>query len=268
MGDRMSEPCGCGQKKSPDALRCRSCDQALRMTMAVGTQKPYTCQRCGIAFGRRRKRLEDDALRFCSQKCWQDGRRECSLSRRSAREAACVTRLARQVVHQERHAQRQAQMGPRACRGCGTCFIQARMNQTYCQTCISRRGSAVAKATIRCRECAFTPVSPLARACSARCSRKAARRVEKARYRARKRGAGLGPERIDPTAVFMSDGWHCRGCGCDTPAGMRGTNADNAPTLDHIVPVARGGQHVRSNVQTLCRRCNCRKGASLTFEAA
>ena len=32
-------------------------------------------------------------------------------------------------------------------------------------------------------------------------------------------------------------------------------------TLDHIVPIARGGAHTRKNAQLLCRSCNASKGA-------
>lgn len=32
-------------------------------------------------------------------------------------------------------------------------------------------------------------------------------------------------------------------------------------TVDHIVPIARGGGHSVRNLQTLCRGCNGRKGA-------
>ena len=32
-------------------------------------------------------------------------------------------------------------------------------------------------------------------------------------------------------------------------------------TVDHIVPVSRGGTHEGHNLQVLCRRCNSAKGA-------
>lgn len=37
-------------------------------------------------------------------------------------------------------------------------------------------------------------------------------------------------------------------------------------TLDHIVPVARGGRHSVGNLQALCRGCNASKGAKLVME--
>jgi 5-methylcytosine-specific restriction endonuclease McrA len=32
-------------------------------------------------------------------------------------------------------------------------------------------------------------------------------------------------------------------------------------TVDHIIPIARGGTHARTNLQVLCRACNSAKGA-------
>ncbi len=37
-------------------------------------------------------------------------------------------------------------------------------------------------------------------------------------------------------------------------------------TLDHLIPVARGGEHTRENVVVACRSCNSRKGARTPLE--
>jgi hypothetical protein len=51
--------------------------------------------------------------------------------------------------------------------------------------------------------------------------------------------------------VFKRDGYRCLACGADTDL-----------TVDHIVPVTQGGTNDQSNLQTVCRRCNSRKGAT------
>lgn len=35
------------------------------------------------------------------------------------------------------------------------------------------------------------------------------------------------------------------------------------PTIDHIVPLSKGGPHLWSNVQVACAECNIAKGASV-----
>jgi 5-methylcytosine-specific restriction endonuclease McrA len=55
---------------------------------------------------------------------------------------------------------------------------------------------------------------------------------------------------------------------------LRGTHADRAPELDHILPLAAGGDHTFDNVACACRKCNQAKGAlplgqiRLTFAAS
>ncbi|QDP57374.1 MAG: putative HNH endonuclease [Prokaryotic dsDNA virus sp.] len=48
-------------------------------------------------------------------------------------------------------------------------------------------------------------------------------------------------------------------CGCKTPEAKRGTYAANAPELDHIIPLAKGGAHSKANTACSCRRCNIAK---------
>ena len=49
--------------------------------------------------------------------------------------------------------------------------------------------------------------------------------------------------------VWDRDGWSCVTCGSHV-----------ALTVDHIVPVARGGSDDLDNLQTMCQPCNSRKG--------
>jgi 5-methylcytosine-specific restriction endonuclease McrA len=66
--------------------------------------------------------------------------------------------------------------------------------------------------------------------------------------------------------VFVRDKWKCKACGCNTPQSLRGTCDPDAPELDHIIPLSRGGWHAPDNCQTLCRQCNQDKGAQLEHE--
>lgn len=84
--------------------------------------------------------------------------------------------------------------------------------------------------------------------------RKKGRKAHNHRRRARK--LGVASEIFDPLVVLDRDKWKCQGCGCDTPKDLRGTSEDNAPELDHIIPLSRGGEHTVVNTQCLCRVCN------------
>lgn len=50
--------------------------------------------------------------------------------------------------------------------------------------------------------------------------------------------------------VFERDGYFCKSC--ETPYNL---------TIDHIMPIARGGTNDLENLQPLCKSCNSRKGA-------
>lgn len=53
-------------------------------------------------------------------------------------------------------------------------------------------------------------------------------------------------------AIFEKDGFKCKEC-----------SATEDLTIDHIVPLQRGGMTIEDNLQTLCRKCNSEKGAKL-----
>lgn len=63
-------------------------------------------------------------------------------------------------------------------------------------------------------------------------------------------------------AVFIRDDFTCQICG-DRPLidrGMFQMPDIHALHCDHIVPLARGGKTVLENLQTLCAKCNLKKG--------
>lgn len=69
-------------------------------------------------------------------------------------------------------------------------------------------------------------------------------------------------EKVDPFAVFDRDGWRCRICERATPKEKRGSYDDDAPELDHIIPLSKGGEHSYRNTQCTCRKCNAIKSDS------
>lgn len=87
------------------------------------------------------------------------------------------------------------------------------------------------------------------RYCSVECSRK---------LTPQRRAAAMAGGTINRLDIFNRDGWACRGCGRPVVAGV-GNGDSRQATIDHIKPLSRGGEHVDSNCQTLCRGCNTRK---------
>ncbi len=78
-----------------------------------------------------------------------------------------------------------------------------------------------------------------------------------ARRRARKRNAPR-IEKIDRAAIIARDNGTCYLCGCK-PAGRD-------LTLDHVIPLVRGGSHTADNLRVACRSCNSSKRTRLLSE--
>lgn len=72
-------------------------------------------------------------------------------------------------------------------------------------------------------------------------------------------------ETFDRVEIFERDCWVCRICGHPVDREANFPEPRSA-SLDHIVPVSRGGKHERANAQTACLYCNVRKGTSLEVE--
>lgn len=121
-----------------------------------------------------------------------------------------------------------------------------------------------------CKECGqFLPyelrnrpsnLSP-ARYCSQSCRDRSHRRMTRHMHRARRAGCQV-VERVDPVAIFKRDGWVCAICRVPAPRHLMGTDDQLAPTLDHRIPLRKGGHHTADNTRCAHSMCNYRRDQS------
>lgn len=87
------------------------------------------------------------------------------------------------------------------------------------------------------------------------------KRIRRQKERARLRIVKI--ENVNAVKVFERDGWRCQRCHKKLNPANKGTTKDTAPELDHIIPLAAGGEHSHRNTQCLCRKCNGEKGSNI-----
>nr|WP_269149928.1 HNH endonuclease [Nesterenkonia alkaliphila] len=68
-------------------------------------------------------------------------------------------------------------------------------------------------------------------------------------------------ERFDPVEVYERDAWTCGICGGKVDPQVLHPDAMSA-SLDHVVPLSKGGDHTRSNSVLAHLICNIRKSAN------
>lgn len=212
-----------------------------------------TCQHCGVVY----KPKHVTRITFCS--------RECSYTAKAGRKAlrALESKSPRVAV----------------CAVCSTEFSRPRANKYCSEECrkeIARRKDRTRCAaekeslTYQCRVCrsAFTRDygdkrrSYCSDICAAQRKRQAERKYKRGRenHRRRARMLGLPYEPVSRIAVAARDSWKCGIC--RRPISRKAKWPDMmCLSLDHIVPMSRGGGHTYSNVQAAHFMCNSLKGA-------
>lgn len=239
--------------------RCVTCQQAgarTKPTVYKGRKRSsrvFDCRICGKAF----HPFDTSKNKYCSHSCAFEGQR-------IDRGIAKAKRL-------------EAKPGPYSkiflcsCRVCTKVFYSKHLRSALCSDACSKAdanrraveygASQKGVKQHNCKECGALFLSRYGDKrrvfCSDKCANKASRRVSNPKRKAKLRAAFV--EKVDPFMVFDRDKWRCRMCQQPTPKTLRGTTHDNAPELDHIKPLSRGGEHSYRNTQCLCRKCNSRK---------
>lgn len=87
------------------------------------------------------------------------------------------------------------------------------------------------------------------------CSKVCRNRVENRKKDKRLNKCKIKDYSINLIDVYKKDNGICQGCHQLLTFGDD-RNDDMYPSIDHIIPVAKGGNHSWDNVQLMCRRCN------------
>ena len=262
----------------------RFCSKSCMLN--VRRKPPRNCLGCGILFF---ARVHADPRKgkgqYCSKKCAGAARRD---GRRTGRWAEGIERRlcrARVKPSQRMYAAMQDAMRRhidgiqslwqamaewRPCLHCGGSLnVYATERTMFCSIkCASKHEYAAT-----CSDCgkSFAKIGKQGKAC--RCDECKAKRVRFWKRQSgrniasRARKYGVARVRYRRHDIFERDGWRCQLCGellrrkwaCNKRT--LAPHARNA-TLDHIVPMSKGGADAEWNVQACCFGCNSKKSAT------
>lgn len=234
--------------------RRRYCTDECRRQLRWRQSTERLCEQCGLALpsGCHGKR------RFCSQKC------------QTRRYRANQPEAVREHVRTQERIRR-ASLGPRSksprvpAPVCATCGLPKHRNaMANCSRTPACRSAARLERTTRCRLCE-KPAQGRG-LCSTHYQQWWAeqnpdrRRAQKHKARARRKAieATAFVEYVSPERVFELDRWVCHLCRKRIPKGKRSPHPLSA-TVDHVIPLSKGGLHVYENCRAAHFGCNSAK---------
>lgn len=231
-------------RRSSRQKRCPKCQAAWRSKDRTGARcRIAICEVCDKAFRHEQTRHQ----RCCSRSCAST----LTAAERGLHSASTPIRYGDCI--------------------CGRTFI-SRQGRRFCSpSCVPTQHLVVGSpVSTTCRECGEVFTYPSATRPREFCSLdhrrawsrrqpnyRAQRRAQKSRRRATLRAAEV--ERFTPDEIFERDRWRCMLCGKHTNRSASVPHP-KAPTLDHVVPLSRGGAHTRANTQCAHFLCNSLKG--------
>lgn len=115
-----------------------------------------------------------------------------------------------------------------------------------------------------CLYCGKMFCGSMRKTCSERCRRKnnrAKRGGRNHKERCERYGVKYDPA-VTKRKILKRDDWTCQECGIKCRRDGEYLE-DDAPELDHFIPLSRGGTHTWDNVRCLCRKCNGEKADAM-----
>lgn len=264
---------------------CRECEREWwkeNRDREKDKRNVFTCQNCGKEY----KTAFRDRNTCCSRKCgWELRTKKATIKKNCLVCGKSFNEIKSGPGYCSKKCKKESLELEVKCVECGNKFVagggvkycsdeckRARNRREYRKKKMAagRNGGRIEK--IICRHCGkeFTKkiYNAVPQFCSSRCAKrqwiednpeKAARNKARQRHTRRAAKYNNGPmDDINPADVFEFDGWVCGICGKKVNKDLSFPHPYSA-SLDHIVPLSKGGTHTYSNVQLAHFICNSKK---------
>ena len=245
----------CGKSFTPRCGTHTHCNECSGEKHTRTYPQTFTCEWCGKVF----VATNGHHHRFCSRTCFGKERSSRKIPKKPKEKSK------------------------KTCERCGSIFVTSLSSQKYCsRQCCNEENKRQHREqwakdyipkTYICKECgtAFTTECGNTHSvfCCLSCADKNARRIEhkSARHKEYMRGARLRRDRqiaeafvekVSYEEIFRRDSGICRICGLPV---LKDKHLDQnwSGSIDHIVPISKGGEHSMSNCQLAHRICNSLK---------
>jgi hypothetical protein len=275
--DKMSKQRKAIYYANPEKFRVR--DREYREAAKTHPRYINTCEECGKTFGTQRRNTL-----YCGVACRNKANPRnaapltmkcafCGEEFQSKRSGAVY--CSQQCNNRAAYAVRYPPIMPRECEYCGEIYQPIKINARYCgRAC---QGSAWYDAnytpavpvmiTVSCEYCGmeFRAWRTTRKYCSKRCDfyDHPSRSARSNKARAERYGVEYEGN-IDPLEILNRDNWLCHIC--SHPIGQSYVWPDGrSGSMDHVVPVSKGGSHTRDNLKAAHLRCNIHKSNRLSL---
>lgn len=214
----------------------------------------FCCDLCRNQYNRKRKGYKQEC-RYCSKDFINYEKRkycsfECSTNQKKKEKAI------RELMHLISLKS--------DCIYCGKEFIKTTYDKKYCTKNCSRLDFYYRNKKIlerKCKECgnSFSTSDSRMQCCSKECSNKKNWRNAYLIRKRRAKSNGLYERDISVNGIIERDGDNCYLCGNKVDRDSHYTS-NRYPTIEHVVPLSKGGTHTWDNVKLAHRLCNMYKG--------
>ncbi len=162
-----------------------------------------------------------------------------------------------------------------ACRGCGELKIKRGANgPNICTPCFHEKGACYGLSFERkqieatCSDCGVVHMAKAKSASCVKCAKRRAKFNQRKRekefgktFKARCRKHNTVWTPVNRMEVFRRDKWLCSYCGVRVI--LSKVYTPTLATIDHVIPISKGGNHTIDNVVTACIACNSIKSDKL-----